>query len=240
MFLQEHDHTIADLQADRETRERLFRVAAHDLKNPIANLRMVEYMLRDSFTTDPIAGQLVDTMQLSLDAMEQVVADFLDVVIIQSGKIDLHLKPIELGKIIYNQVLQYTMNATRKEITLKLGELKGAVMADQARLDQVVSNLLSNALKYSPRHTTVSLWVEQVGDKLRLNISDQGPGIPQEERSMLFTEFGKLTPRPTGEETSTGLGLWIVKQLAEMMDGQVGVDCPHDGGSIFWVELPAC
>ncbi|NJL57929.1 ATP-binding protein, partial [bacterium] len=75
---------------------------------------------------------------------------------------------------------------------------------------------------------------------LRINVADQGPGIPPKERHLLFTEFGKLTPRPTGQESSTGLGLWIVKSLVELMNGSVGVECPPDGGSIFWVELPMC
>jgi signal transduction histidine kinase len=99
--------------------------------------------------------------------------------------------------------------------------------------------LLSNAIKYSPFETTVTIWAEQVGGQIRLNVADQGPGIPPAERARLFQEFSKLSPRPTGGESSTGLGLWISKQLIEMQHGKIGVDCPADGGSVFWIQLPA-
>jgi signal transduction histidine kinase len=104
----------------------------------------------------------------------------------------------------------------------------------------MLSNLVSNAIKFSPRNTTIMVWVDE-GDKWqRICVSDQGPGIPTDERDKLFGMFSRLSTHPTGTESSTGLGLWIVKQLAELQNGHVGVECPQDGGSIFWVELPTC
>jgi signal transduction histidine kinase len=74
---------------------------------------------------------------------------------------------------------------------------------------------------------------------VQIYVADQGPGIPPQDHDRLFTEFGKLTPRPTGGESSTGLGLWIVKHLIALQQGQVGLISPSDGGSIFWIEMPS-
>jgi signal transduction histidine kinase len=85
----------------------------------------------------------------------------------------------------------------------------------------------------------VTIWTELKTDMLRLCIQDVGPGIKESERDKLFTEFGKLSSRPTGNESSTGLGLWIVKHLLQKQGGTAGASFPGDGGSIFWIELPA-
>lgn len=73
---------------------------------------------------------------------------------------------------------------------------------------------------------------------MRVSVADQGPGIPEDERSQLFEAFSKLSTRPTGGESRTGLGLWITKQLVVIHRGAIGADFPDSGGSIFWVELP--
>jgi signal transduction histidine kinase len=117
--------------------------------------------------------------------------------------------------------------------------IPGVICADRQRTTQVLNNLLSNAIKYSPRGSTVTIWAENSEQSVHILVADQGPGIPAEERSRLFTQFGKLTTRPTEGENSTGLGLWIVKHLVTLQNGQVGVECPPEGGSIFWIELPA-
>src|SRR5690606_35087449 len=132
----------------------------------------------------------------------------------------------------------YTIPAQKKDIRFDAADLPGMVLADRARFNQVLNNLVSNAIKYSPPHSTVTLWSEIHSGIVRTHVADQGEGIPADERQKLFTEFGKLSTRPTAGESSTGLGLWIVKHLVSLQDGAVGVDCPPEGGSIFWVDLP--
>jgi signal transduction histidine kinase len=157
---------------------------------------------------------------------------------IQSAGIDVHLQPVSVQEAVMQVVASYTMAAENKNIALQVRDLPGTMRADPARLAQVLSNLLSNALKYSPQQTTVTLWSEASGDAVRISVADQGPGIPENERQRLFTEFGRLSNLPTGSETSTGLGLWIVKHLVNLQNGTVGVDNPAEGGSVFWVEFP--
>jgi len=234
----EREKAIHDLETVQAMRDRLFRVATHDLKNPLANIRMAEFVLRESVADDPVAAQTMQTVSASLDTMQEVIEDFMDVVVLQSGKIDLKMECVDVGKVIYNAALQYSVSADKKQINVDIADSSAKVIADIGRLTQVIGNLLSNALKYSDPQTTVRIWTEEHDGHVRVLISDEGPGIPGDERNLLYTEFGKLSPRPTGQESSTGLGLWIVKNLIELMNGTVGAIFPPGGGSVFWVELP--
>ncbi len=229
---------LAELQTAQQMKDRLFRIASHDLKSPLSNVRMAELLLREFVNDDPTAIDILDTLRTTVGNMNAVIEDFLGVARIQSAGIDVHLEPVTVQEAVMQVVASYTMAAENKNIALQVRDLPGMMRADPARLAQVLSNLLSNALKYSPQQTTVTLWSEASGDAVRISVADQGPGIPENERQRLFTEFGRLSNLPTGSETSTGLGLWIVKHLVNLQNGTVGVDNPTEGGSVFWVEFP--
>ena len=229
---------IAELEAAQNLKDRLFRIASHDLKSPLANVNLAERLLRQMINEDPTAIEILDQVKATVLQMNKVIEDFLDMAACQSGNIEINLAPVEVQSTIADVLNQYHMTAVEKDIVLGTGTLPGMIYADQPRVAQVLSNLVSNAIKYSPPGTTVSIWSEVINDRVRINIADEGPGIPVEERSRLFTEFGKLSNRPTGNESSTGLGLWIVKHMVTLQHGTIDVDCPSDGGSIFWVEFP--
>lgn len=237
----ERKRTIEQLQELHDLREHLFKIASHDLKNPLANLKLayqeLGYMLPDT----PDVAALQSIIDVSLNDMQTMIEDFMDAAALQNGKLKVTVDCLDVADSLLYVMSQYENNATRKQIRLEYEPASVLVMADSHRLVQIASNLVSNAIKYSPSHTTVRVWAERLApERVRLNFADEGPGIPEDERDQLFQEFSKLSPRPTGGESSTGLGLWIVKQLATLLGGRVGADFPDDGGSIFWVELPAC
>lgn len=238
ILLDEKQAAIRELEAAQAMRQRLFRVASHDLKAPLANIRMAEYILRDSVKDDPLGMEILDTMVLTIENMQEVINGFLDAAAFENGKLEIEIQNTVVHDQVLNVILQYQVAAENKNITLDIGALAGNIYADTARFKQIMGNLISNAIKYSPLGSCVSIWAENLGNKIRVNVADQGKGIPVEERHLLFQEYGKLSTRPTADESSTGLGLWIVKQLVTLQNGQVGVDCPADGGSIFWVEFP--
>lgn len=233
-----YKHTIAQLEAAQQMKDRLFRIASHDLKSPLSNVALAEMLLRQIVPEDPTVIEILDTLRLTTENMNHVITEFLDMAATQSGSIDLHLEPVSVQEIVMEVAAAYTITAQKKEITLMTGDLPGMVLADRARFSQILSNLVSNAIKYSPPHSTVTVWSEISERAVRTCVADQGPGIPEAERQKLFTEFGKLSTRPTAGESSTGLGLWIVKHMATLQGGAVGVECPPEGGSIFWVDLP--
>jgi signal transduction histidine kinase len=235
----ERKRAITELQAAQELKDRLMRIASHDLKGPLMNIRMVGDLFRRFQGEIPGGSEVLGALDASLDTMQTVIEDFLDTAAIYSSHMDLKIGSVALGPVVTSLMKLYQVHANRKHIRVEPTNCEGTVLADPARFPQALGNLVSNAIKYSPPNTTIRLWTDRGGDWIRINVADEGPGIPEEDRSRLFTQFGKLTPRPTGDEASTGLGLWIVKHLVNLQGGEVGADFPPDGGSIFWIAMPS-
>lgn len=237
-LMDEHKQAIIELQSVQQMRDRFFNIASHDLKNPMNNIRMAEFLLRNYVQDEPEATMMLDNIELALEAMQEIVANFLDTAVLQSQALDLMFESVPVKDVIWDVIAQYEMTARKKMTTLNVGDSEGIVHADPRRLQQCIGNLVSNAIKYSPLNAVVHLWSELTQDGVRICVGDQGPGIPANEAERLFKEFGKLSTRPTAGESSTGLGLWIVKQLVVLQNGRVGFECPPQGGTIFWVEIP--
>ena len=233
-----HKQAIDELETIQKMRDRFFRIASHDLKNPMNNIRMAQFLLRSTVNDDPESLKLLDNIEIALETMQEIVQDFLETAALQSEAIDLAFDQVFIHELVWEIAAQFSIAANKKNIRLDIEQSTLSVVADPRRLAQIVSNLLSNAIKFSPHGRTIRLWAEQHNDSVRLNVRDQGPGIPLAEREMLFHEFSRLSPRPTGGENSTGLGLWIAKQLAVLQNGSVGAEFPDEGGSVFWVEIP--
>lgn len=239
-LMDERAETIVELREMQKVQEHFFKIASHDLKSPLSNVRMAQMLLRDIFADREDIMLIVNTVGTTLDNMDEIIEDFIDTIILRTKPGNLTLECINFPEMIWDVVMQYNLSAARKDISVQLGDVDGLIYADAGRLRQILTNLVSNAIKYSPPATVVTIWSEVKGDTVCINIADQGPGIPERERDKLFSEFGKLSTRPTAGEGSTGLGLWIVKHLATLMNGTVGVNANPGGGSIFWVELPRC
>ncbi|HLV36516.1 MAG TPA: hybrid sensor histidine kinase/response regulator [Spirillospora sp.] len=238
-LLDSQKRIIDELKSIQLMRDRFFHIASHELKNPMNNIRMAHFLLREMVSEDPSADVLLDNIEIALDTMQDIVSDFLDMAAIQNQAIDLDLREVLVEDALWDVMIQFNVSAQKKQIVLKVEDAAGRVWADLRRLVQAISNLVSNAIKYSPRDSVVTLSTEQRGDTVRILIRDQGPGIPETERDRLFSEFGKLSTKPTDGEGRTGLGLWIVKQLIAMQNGVVGAEFPASGGSVFWIDLPA-
>ncbi|MCI0709331.1 MAG: response regulator [Chloroflexi bacterium] len=239
-FMDERRSLIVQLTHANEVKVRMMQVASHDLKNPLSNLKLLMNVMRKQAHDPERIQKLVNMAQDSLDAMLRVVEDFLDSGLDNDSDMQVNLRPYEAMTIVRQVLNQYAVAAYNKNISFHAHNIKGTIMADANRLLQVLSNLVSNAIKYSPRGSTVTLSAEMVNGLWRLHVIDEGPGIPESERPYLFQPFNrhKISTEPTNGETSTGLGLWIVKEMMALQAGQVGVECPATGGSIFWVELP--
>jgi signal transduction histidine kinase len=114
----------------------------------------------------------------------------------------------------------------------------GQVKADPVRLHQVLDNLISNAVKYSPPGSKVWVSAQRMPAGWQVNVQDEGPGITEKDRRRLFQDFARLSARPTGDEKSVGLGLAITRRIVEAHDGQIGVDSEPGQGATFWFILP--
>jgi two-component system, sensor histidine kinase and response regulator len=234
----EHKHQIQILERAENLRVQLSRIASHDLKNPLHNIRIAHSLLKEE-ASDPRFMRLLETIGLSVETMQHVIENFVDLVAIQTDTLKFRREVITVRDLVMNVVTQYEIAAGNKGIALEVDSIPGQIIADRARMIQIFSNLVSNAIKYSPQQSTVRIWSEDRDEENYLYVGDQGPGIPEAERHLLFQEFSRLSPRPTAGEASTGLGLWIVRHLVRGQGGNVGAYFPDEGGSVFWVQMPA-
>jgi len=241
-----HKQAIADLTQSQETQEKFLSIVSHDLKNPLHNLRTALFLLRDMLPDNAVALTIIDGADMTVNDMITMIMTFLDASRLQAnGRIEINRNVVNISDVIRHLVGQNRAAAAAKSITLKMGDITGLALADGHLLAQALGNLIDNAIKFSPRGAVVWIGVEaqtdahDVGNALRLWVQDQGAGVPAHERERLFEMFSKLSTRPTNNESSTGLGLWIVKQLTTLQDGRVGADFPAEGGSIFWIDIPA-
>ncbi len=230
---------IQELQAAQTLKDNLLRIASHDLKGPLMNIQLVSSLFRRLEDQIPASKDWLDALEASVNTMQTVIEDFLDTAAMNSSVINLKLEQVSVQKIINSLISLFQAHAEKKDIRIEAQDCDGYILADAARFQQALGNLISNAVKYSPLHTTIRIWIIQEDDSIHICVGDEGPGIPVDERSRLFTQFGKLSTRPTDGEHSTGLGLWIVKQMINLQGGQVGVECPPEGGSVFWVQMQA-
>jgi CheY-like chemotaxis protein/anti-sigma regulatory factor (Ser/Thr protein kinase) len=170
-----------------------------------------------------------------------LIDEVLDISRIEAGHLSISLEPVLLNEVIQEALDLIHPLAAKWNVRLggaarEVGDRY--VLADRQRLKQVLLNFLSNATKFNRPGGTVSIAAEDApGDRLRVNVTDTGPGIPPEKMGRLFTAFDRLGAEETGVE-GTGLGLALSKRLVEVMGGAVGVDSAVGLGSTFWVELP--
>ncbi|MBC8111948.1 MAG: HAMP domain-containing histidine kinase, partial [Verrucomicrobia bacterium] len=169
-----------------------------------------------------------------------LITDILNVNRIETGKTDLRLEKFNIFHFIEDLVFGLKISADKKNIKIFLeSNCKNLeFVSDKSMLAQVMENLISNAIKFSPLGKKIIVWVMKEGDLLRLEVEDEGPGIISEELPLLFDKFKRLSTRPTAGEDSTGLGLSIVKGLIENLQGEISVDSEVGKGSKFTVNFP--
>jgi signal transduction histidine kinase len=212
-------------------------IAAHDLKNPLSTIvGYADLLARQPDPAPRLAGQI----SASATRMQTLIKNLLDANAIEEGRFISKLERCDLSELARQSVEHNQISATRKEIALKLEAPPGLfAIADRNATVQVLDNLVSNAVKYSPPGTTIVISASQADGKVIVAVKDQGPGLSEEDQKKLFQKFTRLTARPTGGESSNGLGLSIVKRLAEAMNGTVGCHSALGQGATFFVKLPA-
>jgi len=216
-------------------------IAAHDLKNPLCAIQGWAEMIA-SDCAEMEKDEIVDVTNLigeSSRQMFELISNLLDVNAIESGKINTSLTQMDLFVVMQKLVVHYTKQAQVKEILLHFQpqENQSLVFADKNIVHQILDNLISNAIKYSPYGTHVYIRMSQNDKMVRCEIQDEGPGLNEIDQKKLFGKFTRLTPKPTGTEHSTGLGLFIVKKLVNAINGKVWCESELGKGTRFFVEF---
>jgi two-component system, sensor histidine kinase and response regulator len=238
-LMDERRESIAALETANQMKVRMMQVASHDLKNPLNNLKMLFTIMKDSLSDNPQMRSLMNIADDSLETMLEIIQDFLSNASVDNDGIDVELGAVDTRSLLHQITEQYALAAEQKQIEVIIEDENACVHADGRRLQQVLGNLVSNAIKYSPKHSRVWIRSHIYENKWRLEVQDSGAGIPEKERRHLFTPFSKnlISTKPTAGENSTGLGLWIAAEMMRLQHGRIGMDSPNEGGCIFWLEL---
>lgn len=225
-----------------EDKDELLGILAHDLKNHLGGMQMSAQLLSErtsrAGTVDARTGQLAENIAHTSGQLLAFVKEFLANAAADHG---ITIKPatFNLSDAAAAAIQQYQEAARRKQIVIEasLPADGTAVLADVSALDQVLDNLLSNALKFSPAGRRILVRVVAEGSHVECHIRDQGPGFTGEDRAKMFRRYVRLSARPTAGEPSTGLGLSIVRKLVRAMGGELNCESIPGEGTTFVVRL---
>jgi len=231
----------AELERLNEQKNQFLGIAAHELRNPLQFILAYSEFLLDE-TSDPLTEdqtQFLSVIRSSSEFVVRLVNDLLDVAKIEAGRLQLNLQPTDLGAIVRQNVSLNRTLAAKRGVGLQLHIEPLPVMAiDPDKIEQVLNNLISNAVKYSPPGTAVNVSLSRHNDHLVLSVQDQGPGIPQDELDKVFQPFETTSVQSPRGEKGTGLGLAITKRIVEGHDGRIWVESEPGRGAAFRLSLP--
>ncbi|MEN8249681.1 MAG: tetratricopeptide repeat-containing sensor histidine kinase [Bacteroidota bacterium] len=223
-----------------EEKNHLMSVVAHDLKSPLNQINGLANVIKLD------VGNLNDTQKECLDKIDVASGRLSNMVskILNSRNIDhkeesLEIEPVDIEKMAVDLINDYSAVAEKKNISIKKEVMSNGseVMADRHYLRQVLDNLLSNAIKFSPEGKNIHINLNSADDDIITEVIDEGPGLTNEDKDLLFEEYATLSAKPTGGETSTGLGLAIAKNYVEKMGGEIWCESEFGNGAAFKIKL---
>jgi two-component system phosphate regulon sensor histidine kinase PhoR len=232
---------VTDIRRLESLRRDFVANASHELRTPVASARSALETLHGALKSDPAAASdFLDIIERNVDRLHHLIEDLLDLSRIESREFKLHYEPLSLGSVIENAFTVCCDRAASKRITIhqSLPEDLPPVRADRRAVDQILANLLDNAVKYCPEGADVHIRAAVEGLFVRVSIEDTGPGIEPAHLPRLFERFYRVDPGRSRELGGTGLGLSIVKHLVEAMDGTVDVESAVGRGTTFFFTLP--
>jgi signal transduction histidine kinase len=229
-------------------------IASHELKTPLTSIKAnVQLTERRLHSLDPSSTNLVDQLRRAagarelmerslrqVDRLDRLVADLLDVSRIHAGRLELRREPVDLAVIVRDTVHEQQVAWLERQIVLTLPEGPVPLEADADRIGQVVTNYLTNALKYSADEAPVAVMLEVDQGMARVAVRDQGPGLPPKEQLHVWERFHRAegVEVQSGSGVGLGLGLHISREIIERHGGSVGLESAVGAGSTFWFTLP--
>jgi two-component system phosphate regulon sensor histidine kinase PhoR len=232
-------HDVTEIRRLETVRRDFVANVSHELRTPVSIIQAnTETLLSGALDEPEQARRFLDAVRRNAERLGQLIADLLDISRIEAGKYRIEMRPLSMDSVA-RSVNKSVAEACRKRgVVFEVDvppELR--VRADPGALEQVLVNLIENAVKYGPEGGCVELVAREQGAMVRIEVRDEGPGIAPDHRRRVFERFYRVDPGRSRNMGGTGLGLAIVKHLTEAMGGDVGVDPREPKGSVFWVRL---
>jgi len=235
------ESNVALYESNRLKNEFLANVS-HELRTPLNSILGFADLLKDtaSVSADAKSTRYIQNIVNSGRHLLELINDLLDLAKIEAGRMDVRPAAISLGDLFEGLISVLKPLSETKQLTIvpTISTDVPIIETDASKLQQVLYNFLSNAIKFSPPAGRIDLAAERVDDGVRIAVTDRGPGIPPDKQSVIFEKFRQLDASVTRQHSGTGLGLAISKELTTLLGGAIGVNSLPGAGSTFWVMLP--
>jgi len=234
-----HDMT-ARIEAE-QAKEDLVSIVSHELRTPMTAIKGAVDLLAGGIAKDDAAlfDELLRMAAENTRRLSSLVDDLLDVRKITSGNLSVDFMPCDLLPVLHATVALNNPAAQARNIKLECrAKTSLPVCADEGRIQQVLLNLVSNALKHTPPGGCVVIAGEVLDNRIRISVTDDGPGVPEAFRDRIFQRFAQADSSSTRTNSGTGLGLYIAKTLVEIHGGRLGFEDAENAGTVFYFDLP--
>lgn len=227
------------LERANDVKGQLLSVAAHDLRNPLHVIMGYKDLLKAEIKDNSEAKEMLDNISESASRMNTLISNILESASRDSERIEIVTQKINISNLAKESLHENRIRAGQKEQTI-ISEISEDIFAkaDSNWLKEAIDNLLSNAIKYSEPNKRIWLSVNESIASVVISVKDEGPGISEDDQKIMFGKFQRLSAKPTGGESSTGLGLFIVKDVIERHGGIITCESSLGKGSIFSIKLP--
>lgn len=240
-LLEESRHAHAQAEVASRLKDEFIGTVSHELRTPLNAILGWTQMMHGGLVGEAQISKAIDVIERNARSQAQLIEDLLDITRITSGKFRLTVRPVNLAQVVEASIDTTRPAAEAKEITIikALDTDDGTISGDADRLQQVIWNLLSNAVKFTPRQGTIEVRLEKIGSFVEIVIKDTGKGIEPEFLPYVFDRFRQQDGATTRKFGGLGIGLAIVRNIAELHGGTVRADSEGEGkGATFTVRLP--
>jgi len=233
-------HDITEIRRLETMRRDFVANVSHELKTPLTSIKgFVETLLEGAMEDKENRVNFLKIINNHVDRLNNLINDLLELSYIESREIELLKNRFDLSSLVNEVVMGFKSQAKKKGVEIKSDLAAGLeILADNSKIEQVLVNLINNAIKYNKENGFVRIYSEQLADKLRVVVEDSGSGIPVKDIPRIFERFYRVDKARSRELGGTGLGLSIVKHIIELHSGSVGVESTEGLGSKFWFTLP--
>jgi len=229
---------VEQLERLNRAKSEFVSIVSHEFRTPLTGIQGFSEMMRDEQLSLEEMREYAGDINKDSQRLNRMIDEMLDLDRMESGRMTIHPESVDLNAVLDEAVNRVRPNAPNHTLSLDLQPDLPAIHADRDRLTQVASNLLNNAVKYSPTGGRITVKSRAEGDAVRIEVRDEGLGIPPEALETIFERYSRVDSQATKDIPGTGLGLPIVRQIVQLHGGKVWAESELGRGSVFHVTLP--